>query len=137
MKRRDFIATAAAAMTLPGIAQAFVGKQYTPGLVQKHLDAGDTVFVDFYTSWCSTCAAQGRTISALLGANPKYEENIVFIQVDWDQHSRSKLARDLKIPRRSTLVALKGDQELGRIVAGTSRKQIQGLLDTALGAAMA
>jgi len=35
------------------------------------------------------------------------------------------------------LVVLHGDQELGRIVAGTYSKQIKALLDTALSAAMA
>ncbi|CAN0598520.1 unnamed protein product, partial [Ectocarpus sp. 12 AP-2014] len=53
---------------------------------------------------------------------------------DWDQHSNSKLAKDLNIPRRSTLVALKGDKELGRIVAGTKSADIQALMDTALAA---
>ena len=56
--------------------------------------------------------------------------------MDWDIHSRSKLSKELKIPRRSTLVVLSGDEELGRIVAGTSKSKIKELLDTALTAAM-
>ncbi len=137
MKRRDFIfATAAAVLSLPGAAMASVGMPYSRNAVKKALKNGDTVFLDFYTDWCSTCAAQGRAIEALLRENPAYEENINFIKVDWDQHKSSKLARDLKIPRRSTLVVLKGDKELGRIVAGTSKSKIKALLDTALGAAM-
>jgi hypothetical protein len=42
----------------------------------------------------------------------------------------------LNIPRRSTLVVLKGDQELGRIVAGTRKGDIKALLDRALQAAV-
>ena len=137
MNRRSFFTSAAALAVVPGFAQAFVGADYKNGLVKKHLAAGDTVFIDFYTDWCSTCASQGRTITALLKANPAYEENITFIKVDWDRHSRSALAKELGIPRRSTLVVLRGDDELGRIVAGTSKKQIKDLLDTALTAATA
>ena len=135
MKRRDFLLTAAAAAALPAAARA--ATDYTPGLVQKHLAKGDTVFLDFKASWCSTCAAQERVINALKSADPAYEANITFIDVDWDKHGDSELSRSLNIPRRSTLVALKGDQELGRIVAGTSKKQIKALMDTALGAATA
>ena len=140
MKRRDFILTATAAsatLAMPGIANAFVGQAYSKNAVKKALANGETVFLDFYTDWCTTCAAQGRTITALVRANPAYKEHITFIKVDWDLHKKSSLARSLKIPRRSTLVALKGDRELGRIVAGTSKKDIKALLDTALGAAMA
>ncbi len=136
MKRRHFIASAAAAAAiLPSLANAYDGQNYTEGLVTKHLAAGDTVFVDFYTDWCVTCAAQRRKISALVADNPAYEKNIVFIKVDWDLHKKSDLSRRLKIPRRSTLVALKGEQEIGRIVAGTSKTKIKALLDAALGAA--
>lgn len=135
MNRRDFILlSTAAAVALPGVAVA--AANYTPGLVQKHLDAGDTVFLDFKTDWCTTCAAQERVINALKSGNPDYEKNIVFVNVDWDVHSGSDLSRSLKIPRRSTLVVLKGDQELGRIVAGTSKTDIKALMDTALKAAM-
>ena len=136
MDRRTFIATSAAiAVASPALAAA--GKAYSPGLVRKELAQGRTVFIDFYTDWCTTCAAQRRTIDALLKSNPEYEKNISFVAVDWDKHSKSKLARSLNIPRRSTLVVLKGDAELGRIVAGTSKKAIKDLLDTALAAAMA
>ena len=135
MKRRDFLLIAAASATLPRVA--FAAMDYTPGVVQKHLDAGDTVFLDFKTSWCTTCAAQERVINALKSENPAYEKNIVFVNVDWDQYSKAELSTRLNIPRRSTLVALKGDKELGRIVAGTSKAQIKGLMDTALSAATA
>lgn len=135
MNRRTFLSTTAAACLLPAFAQAAI--HYKPGMVKELLADGKTVFVDFTTEWCTTCAAQKRTLRALLGDNPAYEANIVFVTVDYDIYGRKDLARELAIPRRSTLVVLKGDQELGRIVAGTSKGQIKGLLDTALNAAMA
>ena len=136
MKRRDFIAASAALLTVPaGAALAASGKPYSRGLVEKELAAGKTVFVDFYTDWCSTCAAQQRALNDFKKANPAYEQAISFVSVDWDRHAQGKLARSLNIPRRSTLVVLKGDQELGRLVASTRRGEIQALLDTALAAA--
>jgi hypothetical protein len=68
----------------------------------------------------------------LKAANPDYEARITFIQVDWDVYKDDALTVSLAIPRRSTLVVLKGDQELGRIVAGTGQTEIKALMDLAL-----
>lgn len=137
MNRRHFLASTAALALAPLAARAGVGTPYTPGLVDAELAAGKTVFVDFFATWCSTCAAQTRQITALLAENPAYEQAISFVVVDWDEHGNGELSRRLNIPRRSTLVVLKGDAELGRIVAGTGKAEIKGLLDTALAAATA
>ena len=133
MNRRSFLASTAALIAAP----AYAASNYTPGLVEAELAAGKTVFLDFKASWCTTCKAQERVISALKSENPAYEARISFINVDWDEHGRSELVFDLEIPRRSTLVVLKGDKELGRIVADTSEASIKALMDTALGAATA
>lgn len=103
--------------------------------IAKALAEGKTVFVDYAADWCSTCAAQARVITALRAENPAYDENIVFVRVDWDLWGDAPVATSRNIPRRSTLIALKGDRELGRIIAGTSRSAIKALLDAALAAA--
>ena len=139
MNRRDFlIATSAAAVTLamPLTAHA-AARDYTPDLLASDLAAGKTVFLDFKASWCSTCAAQERVITALMAENPAYAANISFINVDWDQWGDAPIVAQMNIPRRSTLVVLKGDAELGRIVAQTGRAEIKALMDTALAAASA
>lgn len=136
MKRREFIAMTAAATVLPVIVQAR-SATYVPGLAIKELQAGNTVFLDFSATWCSTCKVQGRIIEAYQQENPSYEDNIKFIKVDWDEFGRGDLSNALKIPRRSTLVVLKGNRELGRIVAGTARGAIKQLMDIALDAAVA
>jgi len=134
MKRREFIALTAAATLMPLAAMAEPAN-YTPGMVKKALAEGKTVFLDFAASWCGTCAAQDRVITELRAENPAYDKNILFIKVDWDDYGNGELSNELKIPRRSTLVVLKGDAELGRIVAGTGKAQIKELIDTALAAA--
>lgn len=136
MKRRNFLVLSAATLTLPHAALASA-IDYTPGLVDQRLDAGETVFLDFKASWCGTCKAQEKVINTLKSENPAYEANVTFINIDWDTYSKADLTRRLQIPRRSTLVVLRGDQELGRVVADTSRDGIKSLMDTALKAAMA
>jgi len=131
MFRRTFLAAAFTVAAAPAFAEPL---DYTPGLVEERLAAGETVFVGFNTDWCTTCAAQERVIAALKNENPAYEENITFINVEYGGSSGADLTRELNIPRRSTLVVLRGGEELGRIVAGTRREDIQALMDTALAA---
>lgn len=137
MNRRHLLVTGCAALAqpLPGFGAERVF--YQPGLAESAMAAGKVVFLDFWTNWCSTCATQDRVIGDLRSSNPAYDASMTFITVDWDLYSDSKLARDLRIPRRSTLVALKGNQEIGRIVAGTSKRDIKALLDAALASASA
>lgn len=133
MNRRTILAGLAAlpALSLPAFAS---GTDYTPGLIETALADGKTVFVDYAADWCSTCAKQERVINALRDQNPQYDANILFVRVDWDAYSKALVTTSRKIPRRSTLIVLKGNKELGRIVAGTSETDIKTLLDTALSA---
>ena len=132
MKRRNFLAISTCALFLPMAASAGDTANYTPGLIEKALADGKTVFVDYAAEWCSTCARQERVINALRDSNPAYEQNIMFVRVDWDDFKRHEVTTSRNIPRRSTLLVLRGDQELGRIVAGTSEADIKALLDTGL-----
>ncbi len=140
MNRRDFLLmtmTVSLTPALPARAGFDTGVNYTEGLVEQLLAEGRTVFVDFSASWCGTCRVQAGIINALKAENPAYERAVSFVSVDWDTFGSGMLSRELNIPRRSTLVVLKGDQELGRIVAGTSKAEIKALMDTAVAAATA
>ena len=65
MNRRDFLlASAVVTLAMPIAARA--ASDYSPELLAAELAAGKTVFLDFKASWCSTCAAQERVITALL-----------------------------------------------------------------------
>jgi len=134
MNRRTILSLAAALAMTP-LAALAAPLDYAPGLTKERLAAGETVFLDFKASWCGTCRAQENVLKKLKAGNPAYEANITFINVDWDTYGDSIMADKLKIPRRSTLVVLKGDKEIGRIVADTSERNIKKLMDAALGAA--
>jgi thioredoxin 1 len=135
MQRRDFLTLAASLTLAPFAVRAGEATLYTPGAAEAAMDQGKVVLLDFWASWCSTCAAQERVLAELKAENPEYEKNIVFFVVDWDEHGKGELSRALNIPRRSTLVALRGREELNRIVAGTGKAEIKALLDMALAAA--
>jgi len=132
MQRRTFLTGLAAAMTFPALARAAGFKNYTPGAIDAALKDGKTVLVDYSAKWCGTCKRQERVINALRGANPAYDQNLTFIKVDWDQYKKHSVTTSRDIPRRSTLLVLRGNQELGRVVAGTSESQIKALLDKGL-----
>jgi thioredoxin 1 len=68
-------------------------------------------------------------LSQLRASSPRYNNGITFIRVDWDTYKRKSVTTSRRIPRRSTLVLIKGGKEVGRIVAGTSKSRIKALLD--------
>lgn len=137
MKRRSFLSALAALLLVPSLvsANSFAHLntiEYKPGFVKQALDQGKTVFIDYYTTWCSTCARQARIIGGLRQDNPAYDQHIMFVQVDWDIYSGHEVSTSRNIPRRSTLVMLRGDKELGRLVADTNPHNIKALLDNGL-----
>ena len=105
---------------------------YSPGLIKQKLAEGKTVFVDYAATWCSTCKRQERLVGQLRERNPAYDENIVFVRVDWDVYSLHEVTSSRNVPRRSTLLVLRGEEELGRIVSGTNINDIKELLDKGL-----
>lgn len=133
MNRRTILkAAAVASFALMPFAATASSVEYAPGLVKERLAAGETVFAVFRADWCSTCAAQERVIDSLKLSNAAYGDNITFVNVDWDAYGQADLAKELRVPRRSTLVVLRGDQEIGRLVADTRPDAIRALMDNAL-----
>lgn len=131
MHRRTFLTASAAAATLPMGLMADT-TAYTPGVIADALARGETVFVGYSADWCGTCKAQERVMDALRAENPAYDKTMTFVRVDWDEFKRHEVAKSRNVPRRSTLIVLRGDEELGRVVAGTSQAQIKALMDLGL-----
>jgi len=133
MNRRLFLVSTTAALLAPRLLLASNNTvDYTPGLIQDKLDAGETVFVDYAASWCSTCKRQERIIDELRANNPEFDKSMSFVRVDWDTYGSHEVSTWRNIPRRSTLVLLRGEEELGRIVAGTKKDDIEALMKLGL-----
>lgn len=132
MNRRTFLATSTAALIAPMTAFAAGFVDYKPGMIEEALKAGKTVFVDYSATWCTTCKRQERVINALRTQNGAYDDAMTFVKVDWDTYGRKAVSTSRGIPRRSTLIVLRGEDELGRIVAGTAESQIKQLMDLGL-----
>lgn len=132
MDRRVFLASLGAMALMPSFAHASDFVDYTPGAITMALGQGQTVLVDYSATWCSTCRRQERVINSLRSQDPSYDAAMTFIRVDWDTYRNHEVTTGRAIPRRSTLLVLKGDEELGRVVAGTSESQIKALLDLGL-----
>lgn len=133
MQRRTFLTLSAAATLLPMAAQAQF-RAYSPGVAEQAMANNERTILNFHTNWCPTCARQERIMDMLIGENPAYAQQLTLIRVNWDDYANSDLSRQFAVPRRSTIIALRGQTELGRTVAGTSESVIRGLFDSALNA---
>ncbi len=137
MHKRTFVITAMALLiaALPMVESSRASENtinYSLGDIKKALNDGKTVFVDYAAEWCGTCKRQERVINKLRSENPAYDKAITFVRVDWDLFQNDEVTTSRNIPRRSTLLVLKGKRELGRIVAGTSESDIKSLMDLGL-----
>src|SRR5690606_8628735 len=117
--RRLAIAAFVATLVTGGLlaaapASALTATPYTPATLTAAQQSGKPFLIDFFATWCTTCRAQQRVIEGLIEENPAYGA-IPIIRVDWDENERGELVRDMAIPRRSTLVVMQGDTELGRL----------------------
>ncbi len=66
-----------------------------------------------------------------MNENPAYQA-VTVMKVDWSEHSRSDVAKEHAVKRRSTLVMLRGGEEVGRVIGSTSREDIEALFKAAI-----
>lgn len=66
-----------------------------------------------------------------MNENPAYQA-VTVMKVDWSEHSRSDVAKEHAVKRRSTLVMLRGGEEVGRVIGSTSRDDIEALFKAAV-----
>ena len=68
-------------------------------------------------------------LKKLRASYPQYDKSITFILIDWDTFGSHAVTTSRKVPRRSTMVLIKGGTEVGRLVAQISEHKIRALLD--------
>ena len=130
LNRRSILAMAAVfavAAWTPNLAEART-LNFNEATYNKLLKSGKPFMVSVHTKWCSTCATQKRIISGLRGKGKPYS-GLTELAMDWDKYRGTAIAKELRIPRRSTLIMYGGGKEAGRIIAGTSAGSIKKLID--------
>lgn len=124
------LAAATAVVTLSGFAfsQSSSAADYGSAFDQAAFDVaragGGPVLVDISASWCSTCKAQARVVEQLV-SQPPYADYQIFV-VDYD--TQKDIMRSFGANQRSTLIAFRGETEVGRIVGDTRADSIEALL---------
>jgi thiol-disulfide isomerase/thioredoxin len=119
-----FIAAATASAFLPAIAFAGNRVRFDGTAFDAALNAGKPVLIDISASWCPTCQRQ-KQILAELTAKPEFAGVIIF-EVDYD--TEKDIMRSFGAQQRSTLIAFKGGNEVGRVVGDTRVAAIEALL---------
>ena len=134
MKRRQLLKYVAASATITVLKPATAAEgavDFTPAIYKEALESGKPFMLGFHADWWSVCAIQERTVSALIANNPAYS-SITIIRVDWTQHRKSPVVKELRIPRRSTLVMFNGGKEIARVIAQTNKDVIEDLFRAAV-----
>lgn len=131
MNRRTLLALTAALPFTARMAWAAESTPYSPDAVAAELAAGKTVVLDFSATWCSSCQAQGRSISALRDENSGYANRLAFFVVDWDTYKDTDLAKQYGVTRRGALVLLKGDQVVTKTDTHSPKADLKAMFDQA------
>ena len=94
-----------------------------------HLTAdGKPVVLDISATWCPTCKAQKPIVENLM-KQPAFSD-VTLMRIDFD--SQKPLLRKYHVTMQSTLVAFKGETEVGRSVGDTSRAGLRSLFEKAV-----
>lgn len=89
---------------------------------------GKPVVLDITATWCPTCKAQKPIVENLM-KQPAFND-VTLMQIDFD--SQKPLLRKYRVTMQSTLVAFRGEKEVGRSVGDTSRRGLQRLFETTI-----
>lgn len=104
-------------------ALAAAPQPYSPHALELAQAAGKPVIVHVTATWCSTCAAQVPIVLGLL-KEPKFKD-VVLLTVDFDK--QKAVMRKLGVQARSTFIAYKGKDEVGRSTGDTNKASIEQL----------
>lgn len=120
-------AKSAALLALASLASIAMAGEIKP-FSQKEFDAltheGKPVVLDISATWCPTCKEQKPIIDGLM-KQPAYKD-VTLLTIDFD--SAKSTLKKFKVSMQSTLVAFKGEKEVGRSVGDTTPAGLEGLI---------
>ena len=88
-------------------------------------EAGKPILLDTYATWCQICARQAPVIDRLR-VEPKFKDLVIF-RVNFD--TQKDVMRRFHASVQSTLIAFRGNKEVGRSTGETQPEWIEDLLD--------
>ena len=112
------------ALSVSSFAWAGPAEPYSPARFDQLASQGKPVLVAIHADWCPTCKAQKPILGQLM-ARPEYKD-VTELTVDFDKDKPA--VRRFKASMQSTLVAFKGDKEVGRSVGDTTPAGIERLV---------
>lgn len=110
--------------TLASLAIAGESKPFSQPLFDALTSQGKPVLVSVHADWCSTCQAQKPIIDELM-KKPAYKA-VTTLVVDFDTNKPT--LKRFKVGMQSTLIAFKGQKEVGRSVGDTTKVGIDSLI---------
>jgi len=110
--------------SLMSLAMAGEIKPFNQQEFDKLTHDGKPVVIDVSATWCPTCKEQKPIIDGLM-KQPAYKD-VTLMDIDFD--SAKPTLKKFKVTMQSTLVAFKGDKEVGRSVGDTTPAGLEGLI---------
>ena len=111
-------------LTIPNIS---LGLEKTTNFDLKKLfeiqKSGKTIVINSWNKYCSTCAAQTKVFDQAM----KDFKDVEFLF--YEQDKNKDIAKTLGINYWTTIVVLKGQNEVGREMGLTDKDQIYGLIN--------
>ena len=108
-----------ASMALAGDIKPFNQQEF-----DQLTKAGKPVVLDISAPWCPTCKAQKPILDGLM-KQAAYKD-VTLMNIDFD--SAKPTLKTFKVNMQSTLVAFKGEKEVGRTVGDTTPAGIEDLV---------
>lgn len=111
--------TLLASMAMAGEIKPFSQQEF-----DQLTKAGKPVVLDISAPWCPTCKAQKPIMDGLM-QQPAYKD-VTLLTIDFD--NAKPTLKTFKVTMQSTLVAFKGEKEVGRSVGDTTPAGLEGLV---------
>lgn len=115
---------AIALSSLASLAMAGDIKPFSQQEFNQLTKAGKPVVLDISAPWCPTCKEQKPIIDGLM-KQPAYKD-VTLMTIDFD--SAKPTLKKFKVTMQSTLVAFKGEKEVGRSIGDTTPEGLESLV---------